>query len=209
MSVPVYNTKGEETGKVDLPDVLFGIEWNGDLVHQVLLAQSANRRQVSAHTKDRGEVSGGGKKPWRQKGTGRARHGSNRSPIWIGGGVTFGPRSDRNYKKAINRKMRRKALFAALSAKLRDDEVLIVDDIEPGEGKTKQLKEMLIGLPCSGMSTLIVLPDMNMPLIRAANNIPKVSTMQASDLNVYDIANVKYLLVLRSSIDKIQETFLS
>ena len=126
MKINLYNQKGEKVGKTDLPDEIFNVEINSDLLHQVIVSQMANKRQSSAHTKDRGDVSGGGKKPWRQKGTGRARHGSRRSPIWVGGGVTFGPKSEKNYKKTIPQKMKRKALFMALSSKVNDDELILL-----------------------------------------------------------------------------------
>ena len=130
MNVKMYNEEGKEAGTADLPDGVFGVELNKDLVHQVMVAQMGNRRQVSASTKDRGEVSGGGKKPWAQKHTGRARHGSIRSPIWAGGGVTFGPTRERVYKKNINRKMRRKALAMVLSEKARGDLLILLEDLK-------------------------------------------------------------------------------
>ena len=121
INIDIYNQKGEKTGKIDIPESIFSLEPNIDLIHQVYVAQQANSRIAIAHTKTRGEVRGGGKKPWKQKGTGRARHGSIRSPIWKGGGVTFGPRSDRNFSKAINKKQRQKALFMVLSSKVNDN----------------------------------------------------------------------------------------
>src|SRR3989339_770912 len=127
MKVPVYNQKGETVSEMELPKEILEVSPNPDLVHHVVVAQQANRRQIIAHTKTRGEVRGGGKKPWRQKGTGRARHGSIRSPLWKGGGVTFGPRNDRVYEQDINRKMRRKALMVILSDKARTNTLLIVD----------------------------------------------------------------------------------
>lgn len=141
MNVPVYNQKGEKVSTVTLPDRVFGVPWNADLVHQVVVGMEANARTSVAHTKDRGDVRGGGKKPWRQKGTGRARHGSIRSPIWRGGGVTHGPRNEKNYSKKINKKMRVKALYAVLSQKLRDGEVLFVDSIKMAEPSTRAAKE--------------------------------------------------------------------
>src|SRR5436853_6808436 len=127
METKIYNIEGKETGKITLPENIFGLPWNADLVHLVVVGMHANARTNVAHTKDRGEVRGGGKKPWRQKGTGRARHGSIRSPIWRGGGVTHGPRNEKNYARAIPKKIRAKALFMALSRKLKDGEIIFVD----------------------------------------------------------------------------------
>ena len=127
MKVDVYNKENEKVGTTDLPDTVFSASWNPDLVHQAVVAQQANSRQTVAHTKDRSDVRGGGRKPWRQKGTGRARHGSIRSPLWKGGGVTFGPRTERRFRKSINTKMRRGALFSTLSRKYQDGEVTIID----------------------------------------------------------------------------------
>ena len=129
MKVKVYNQNKDEVGEIQLPKEIFEIEINSDLIHQVVLAQEGNRRQGTAQAKMRGEVRGGGKKPWRQKGTGRARHGSTRSPLWRGGGVTFGPRADKNYKKKISKKMGRKALFMVLSAKAKDNLILVLDNL--------------------------------------------------------------------------------
>jgi len=120
MKATIYNTKGTKAGDIDLPEEVFGLDMNESLVHQVYVSMMSNKRSNIAHTKDRSDVSGGGKKPWKQKGTGRARVGSNRSPIWIGGGITFGPRNDKNFKKKINKKMKSKALFTVLSQKMRD-----------------------------------------------------------------------------------------
>ena len=129
MKVSVYNQEGKEVGKVLLPKEIFEVKVNPDLVHQVVVCQMANRRQPIAHTKDRGEVRGGGRKPWSQKGTGRARHGSIRSPLWIGGGVTFGPRKEKIFKKKIPKKMRRKALFMVLSGKAKENLLLVLDKL--------------------------------------------------------------------------------
>lgn len=141
MESKVYNQKGEEVGKITLPEQVFDLPWNADLVHQVVVGMQANARTPVAHTKDRSEVRGGGRKPWQQKGTGRARHGSRRSPIWKGGGVTFGPRNEKIYSKTINKKMRAKALFTALSQKLKDNEVLFVDTLSFTEPKAVEAKK--------------------------------------------------------------------
>src|SRR3989338_7773386 len=136
---PVYNVNGEKVSDVELNPDIFGVAIKPQLVQHAIVIQQANARQVLAHTKNRGEVAGGGRKPWRQKGTGRARHGSTRSPIWIGGGVTFGPRNERNFEKKINKKMKRKALLMALSTKVADSQLVIFDDLKMKEAKTKTM----------------------------------------------------------------------
>ena len=146
LKIKVYNQAAESTKDLELNAKIFGVKANGGLLHQVAIAQQANARQVLAHTKDRSEVSGGGKKPWKQKGTGRARVGSSRSPIWIGGGITFGPTKNRNFKKKINQKMKQKALFMALSDKLATNSLVILDNLEFTEFKTKKFNTLLTSL---------------------------------------------------------------
>lgn len=192
---------------MELPEKIFGVELNSDLVHQVMVAQMANRRQVSAHTKGRGEVSGGGKKPWAQKHTGRARHGSIRSPIWVGGGVTFGPTNERVYDKKINAQMRRKALFMVLSEKVRMNLVVLLEDLKLDGAKTKALKTLLGTLPCDNQNTLIALPDMQHDIIRAGNNLQNARTMQARELNVLDLLHYKYLVLSKGAVEVVEKTF--
>ena len=146
METKIYNQKGKEAGKITLPEEVFGLPWNADLVHQVVTSMLANARTPVAHTKTRGEIRGGGKKPWKQKGTGRARHGSTRSPIWVGGGVTHGPRNDKIYARKINRKMKAKALYTILSKKAKDGEILFVDALSFSAPKTVEAKEILKNL---------------------------------------------------------------
>lgn len=146
IKINVYNQKGESVGEMKLSDKIFGVKANEVLMHQVVVAQMANKRQVLAHTKGRGEVRGGGRKPWRQKGTGRARAGSSRSPIWKGGGVTFGPKKDRNFSKNINKKMRQKVMFIILSDKVKSESLVVLDGLKMGEYKTKAFDGMLKGL---------------------------------------------------------------
>ena len=196
-----------ETKKI-LDKNIFEVPMNSNLVHQIATSQMSNRRQVVAHTKTRGEVSGGGKKPWRQKGTGKARHGSIRSPIWVGGGVTFGPRNERNFKKDVPKKMKKKALFMVLSEKLKNDSLIIVDSFDIKEVKTKEVKKMIDSLGLEG-SVLIALEDLNETMIKSARNIEKVATIQAKDLNCLDVLTYKYLVVTKKGIEKISETFLS
>ena len=208
MKIKVYNQNGEETGEVELPKAIFEVPLNSDLVHQVVVAQQANRRQGSAHTKGRGDVSGGGKKPWRQKHTGKARHGSIRSPLWRGGGVTFGPTKDRVYAKNLNIKMRRKALFMVLSEKAKNNFVLLVEDLKIEGPKTKAIKTMLSKLPCKEETSLLALPAMDKNVILSARNIPKIDTIQAKDLNTLDALKSKYIVMPKESIEVIKETFL-
>src|SRR4030043_2251904 len=157
MKVNIYSQQGKKIDEIVLPKEIFDIKVNSDLIHQTLVSQMANRRRVIAHTKDRSEVRGGGRKPWRQKGTGRARHGSIRSPLWIGGGVTFGPRKDRSYTQKVNKKMKRKALYMGLTDKVKENCLGIVDKLELPEIKTKKLANILHKLPMKeSISTLIV-----------------------------------------------------
>ncbi|MBU4031021.1 50S ribosomal protein L4 [Patescibacteria group bacterium] len=209
----VYNQEGEEVGKVNLPADVFGLEINQDLICQAVNAQRANARESIAHTKDRSEVSGGGKKPWRQKGTGRARHGSNRSPIWKGGGVTFGPTNERVFTQKINKKMKQKSLLMALSSKVKDEEIILLDKLDLTEAKTKKMAEILNKLKNGAKKdidkgVLIVLPAVDQKIITASRNLPKIKTIQADSLNIYDILNYHYLLMPKKSIKVIQEFYI-
>jgi len=208
MKVKVYNQKKEEIEEIELPKEIFEVKLNTDLVHQVVLVQEANKRQGSAKAKARGEVRGGGRKPWRQKGTGRARVGSIRSPIWRGGGVTFGPIAEKVFKKRIPKKMRRKALFMVLSVKAKENLLLVLDKLEIEKPKTKEMAEVLNKLFLKKGSGLVVLPKMNKSVILSINNIPKINTIQAKDLNVLDLLSHKYLLITKETIKIIKETFL-
>jgi len=207
MKTIVYNQKGEEAGQAVLPKEIFEVPMSLDLVHQVVLSQMANRRQVSAHTKDRAEVRGGGKKPWRQKGTGRARHGSIRSPLWAGGGVTFGPRKEKVLTKQIPKKMKRRALFMVLSAKAKEKLILVSEDFKTEKAKTKEVAAILNNLPSKSSSLLIALPENDEKMIRAGRNIAGVAIMQAKDLNALDLLCYKYLLLPKKSVKTIKETF--
>ncbi len=204
----LHNIKGEKTGDITLPESVFSVKTNPDLIYQVVRMQTLSRRQNTAHTKDRSEARGGGRKPWRQKGTGRARHGSIRSPIWRGGGVTFGPRNERNYKKKINKKVKRSALFMVLSAKREKDLVFFVSDLDVKEPKTREIREFLKNTFCD-KSTLIVLPEMKKNVILATRNIENVDTIQAKDLNALDLLSYKYLVVPQPAVDVIKENFLN
>jgi large subunit ribosomal protein L4 len=210
MKAVIYNQEGKEVGTTLLPKEIFDVKINPDLIHQVVVSQMANRRRVLAHTKGRAEVRGGGKKPWRQKGTGRARHGSIRSPLWKGGGVTFGPTKERVFKKKINRKMRKIALFMVLSAKAKNSLLLILDKLILPEAKTKLMTKILGKLPFkSKTSCLVALPQKNEMIIRVARNIPNLQTVEARNLNALDLLSFKYLIIPKETIKVIKETFLS
>jgi large subunit ribosomal protein L4 len=209
MKTAVYNQQGQETTSILLPKNVFEIKVNDDLVHQVVVSQIANRRRIIAKTKDRSEVRGGGKKPWQQKGTGRARVGSNRSPIWRGGGITFGPRTERVFKKRIPIKMRRKALFMILSAKAKSNLIFVLDNIKTEKPKTKPMVEIFNKLFLKNGSGLVVLPENDENTIKSIRNIKKVGVIQAKDLNALDLLFYKYLIVTKQSLEIIQKTFLS
>jgi large subunit ribosomal protein L4 len=210
MKTDIYNHKGTVSTTIDLPEDIFGLEWNADLVHQVAVGMQSNARANTAHTKDRSEVRGGGRKPWRQKGTGQARHGSKRSPIWRGGGITFGPRSERNYDKKINTKMRRKALLVALSQKLRDGQILFVDSFEGISGKTADMNKVLTAFEkVKGFETLNTKKHNNVfltavtpgdELKQAGSNIYHTTVADIENLNVVDVLNHRYLII--SDVEK-------
>ena len=205
MKTKVYNHKGKESKTIDLPENIFALSWNADLVHQVFESMRSNARANTAHTKDRSEVRGGGRKPWRQKGTGQARHGSKRSPIWVGGGVAFGPRNERNYDKKINKKMRAKALFVALSQKLRDGQILFVDGFSDLSGKTKDMQNILKEFEnVDGFKTLntkkhnnifMTAPEIDMNLKNSVKNLHHVTLQDIKNLNVLDVMNYRYLII--------------
>jgi large subunit ribosomal protein L4 len=205
MKVPVYNQEGKEIKKIDIKDEIFNVEFNKDLVHQVVVSQMSNKRQSNAHTKDRSEVSGGGKKPWRQKGTGRARHGSIRSPLWKGGGITFGPRNDKNYKKIIPKKMRKTALFMSLSTKVKDSEIFIIENLETKDHKTKTFKQVFQKFPFFEKNSLIALPDPDKKIILGTRNISKIKTIQARNLTALDVLSSKYLVLTERSLEEIKK----
>lgn len=201
----VYNLDGKEKGKIDLPKEIFDVGWNPDLIHQVTVSMQANARRNIAHTKDRSEVRGGGKKPWRQKGTGRARHGSRRSPIWIGGGITFGPRKERKFDKKINRKMKTKALFSALSKKFGEGEVIFVDALSITEPKAKEAKMIISNL--SGIkgfedmskkrnnAAFISISEKNENVKKSFSNFGNVEVDEVKNINVLDVMSYKYLVI--------------
>jgi large subunit ribosomal protein L4 len=207
MKVDVYNEKGEVAGNATLPKEIFEVPMNADLVHQVFISHTANQRQVSAHTKNRGEVRGGGRKPWRQKGTGRARHGSTRSPIWVGGGVSGGPRNEKVYEREIPKKMRRKALFMVLSEKAKNNLFLVMDKMEMEKPKTKVMANIMKKLPCASASRLVLMNE-GKNVFLSARNIAKTGVLEARNLNLVDLLKYKYVVISKDGIKEIEKTFI-
>ncbi len=205
MNAKVYSQEGKETGSVTLSEAVFGVAWNPNLVHEVVVGMQANARAGTAHTKDRSEVRGGGRKPWRQKGTGRARHGSNRSPIWTGGGVTFGPRTEKDYTVKINKKVRTKALASVLSKKFADQEVLFVDSLKMDEPKTKEAKAVIAAIAKgTGQDSLatkrknaavVILADRNLSAEKSFRNFGNIEVVMAKDINPVELLTYKYVVV--------------
>jgi len=200
IKLTVYNFKGEKVEKVSLPAEIFGHEINADLLHQSYVAAYANSRKVIAHTKDRAERAGSGKKPWRQKGTGRARVGSVRSPIWRKGGIVFGPVKDRNFNKSLPKKMARKALLVALSAKVKDNLMIIIDSMNYSQPKTKEFKKLLDNLKIT-KSVLFAALTSERNAVLAARNLPKVTNVWVSNMNAFDLLNNRYLLMSKNALD--------
>ena len=205
MQAKIYNQKGTEAGSIELPEKVFAAKWRADLVHQVVEGMRSNKRAGTADTKGRGEVRGGGRKPWKQKGTGRARHGSSRSPIWVGGGVTHGPLAEKNYKRKITKKMRAQALFSVLSKKLKDEEILFVDSLDMSEMKTKPALKVVANLTKAsgwhkaGLSKkpriLTALWERNEKAEKSFRNIPALEIVFLKNLNPLDVLNHQYLLI--------------
>lgn len=203
--VAVVDMTGKETGKIDLPDSIFGIEPNKSVMHDVVVNHLANKRQGTQSALTRSEVSGGGKKPWRQKGTGHARQGSIRSPQWRHGGIVFAPKP-RDYSYVLNKKVKRLALKSAFSSKYISNNIIVLDSILLEEYKTSKIANMLNAIEANGKS-LIVLPSLDDRIIKSARNIPGVKTSQVNGLNVYDILNAKNLILLKDTISMIEEVY--
>ncbi len=199
MKTQVYNLEGKEISEIELPEALFGADWNPDLVHQAVLAQAANRRLPWAHAKGRGEVSGGGRKPWKQKHTGRARQGSIRSPIWKGGGVSHGPVKERSYKVKLNKKMLRGAIASVLSKRLKDGEIKIVESFGNLSGKTKEfIKSISILTP--RLNALVIPNKENKLAYRASANIPNIKSLGATSLNVQDLLKYRQIIIEKNAV---------
>ncbi|QQG38151.1 MAG: 50S ribosomal protein L4 [Candidatus Kaiserbacteria bacterium] len=205
MEAPIYNAAGKKSGSLELPEQIFSIEWNDSLMHQVVTAMQGNARPTVAHTKTRGDVRGGGRKPWQQKGTGRARHGSIRSPIWRGGGITHGPRADKNYSRTIPKKMRARALFMALSRKMKDGEILFVDSFGIDSPKTAAAKKALVSFSkISGFEKLatkkknaaiVAFAMPNDASEKSFRNIGNVKTLDVRSLNPVAVLGSTFVII--------------
>ncbi len=206
MKATIFKNDGKSAGDITLPESVFGVEWNADLVHEVVTGMQANAREGNAHTKDRSEKRGGGRKPWKQKGTGRARHGSRRSPIWVGGGVTFGPRSEKDYSVKINKKARAKAFASTISKKLADNEVVFVENLSLEEPKTSVAKTVFAAIAKGSdhadlankrnNAALLVLPERNLVTEKSFRNFSNIEVTQAKDVNPVDLLTYKYVVVV-------------
>lgn len=214
LKIKVYNQNAEAVGEMELSPKVFGMEVNHDLIHQAVVTQMANERQVIAHTKDRSEVRGGGRKPWAQKGTGRARHGSSRSPIWIGGGVTFGPRNDRNFKMRLNKKMKQNAMLMALSDKAAGENFIILDKLEATEFKTKVFNKIIGGFEtkilkkeakkkAAKRSFLIIVNKGDEKLSCSARNLPGIKLINTDNVNIVDLLKYKNLILNKAAVEKL------
>jgi large subunit ribosomal protein L4 len=210
MDTKIFSQDGKESGKMALPESVFGVNWNSDLVHEVVVSMQSNARAGTAHTKDRSEVRGGGRKPWKQKGTGRARHGSRRSPIWSGGGVTFGPRSDKDYSKKINKNVKAKALAITLSKKFADGELVLVDSLSFETPKTADAKTIVKALAKgTGIEELVtkrknaavlVLGSRDENIEKSFSNFANMEVVQAKDISTVDLLTYKYVVVVNPDV---------
>ena len=203
-TLAVYNTDGKEVDKIDLSDNIFGVEINETLVHKAVVTYLANNRQGTQSALTRAEVSGGGKKPWRQKGTGHARQGSTRSPQWTGGGVVFAPKP-RDYSKKMNKRERQIALFSALTSKVQDEKMIVVDELSMDAPKTAAFAEILKNLKAE--SALVVTKDKNDNVVLSARNIPDVATTISTSINVYDILKYDSLIITKDAAQAIEEVY--
>ena len=203
--VALYDITGSQIGDVELSDDIFGVEVNTHVMYEAVKNYLANQRQGTQSAKTRGEVRGGGRKPWRQKGTGRARQGSTRSPQWVGGGVVFAPKP-RDYSYKLPKRIKRLALKSALSSKVQDNEIIVVDSLVLDKPKTKDMIKVLLNLK-AGKKTLVVIPERDENVILASRNIPSVKTAYVNTINVYDILNCDSFLITRDAVNKVEEVY--
>ncbi|KKU27355.1 MAG: 50S ribosomal protein L4 [Candidatus Magasanikbacteria bacterium GW2011_GWA2_46_17] len=207
MNVKVYNLEGKETGEISLSEKIFGVKVKQEVVHEVFVAQTNNQRQSWADTKKRGEVRGGGKKPWPQKGTGRARHGSIRSPIWKGGGVAFGPLTERNYKTKINKNKKRLAIKMCLSDRVKNNSFWVVENFGFSEPKTKLFVNLLKALSIGNKTVLVLTAENDLNVVRMTKNLQKVKAARANDLNVMDTVSNQAVITSKDGVGKLEKLF--
>mgnify|MGYP000608184067 FL=1 len=203
-NVSVYNIEGKEVGKIDLSDAVFGVEVNEHLVHMAVVNQLANNRQGTQSAKTRSEVSGGGRKPWRQKGTGHARQGSTRAPQWTGGGIVFAPKP-RDYSFKMNKKEKRIALLSALSSKVADNKIVVLDAFNLDEVKTKKFAEVMSNLKVD--KALVVIEGENKNVVLSGRNIPTVKVSATNEINTYDVLKYETLVVTKAAVEKLEEVY--
>ena len=206
MKAPVYKKDGTSAGEIELADAIFGIAPNDHAIYQAVLAQRAHQRQGTHATRNRSAVSGGNSKPFRQKGTGRARAGSANSPVWVGGGVTFGPKP-RSYTEKVNKKVVRLGLKSAYSIKASEEKVLVIEDFELAAPKTKQVADAFKALGIADKKIMFILPGKNDTLVKSVRNLPNCTTGTADCANAYHVANADVLLLTRTSVDRVKESF--
>jgi len=207
MKADIFNQQNNKVDEIELPDKIFTVKWNPNLVHQALMIQLANRREPIAHAKGRGEVRGGGKKPWRQKGTGRSRHGSIRSPIWIGGGVTHGPTKERKFGGKINKKANRLAIFSILSKKLENKEFKLIDDLKIEPAKSKNAVMFLKKIFGDKPNALLIASTDNQKIKRLVSNIKNIDAIGAKSLNIYDLLKYKNILSEKKAMEEISKHY--
>lgn len=212
MKIKVYNQSAKEVSELEVADKVFGLKANAELIHQAVIAQLANERQVLAHTKGRAEVRGGGKKPWKQKGTGRARAGSSRSPLWVGGGVVFGPTKDRNFSVKINKKMKQKALLMTISDRIANNSLVVLNTLEMPEFKTKNFNTMLTAiekdvLAVDRRSVLVINSSKDEKVKYSGRNLKGVEIINLENLNIVDVLKYRNLIVTEEAVKKIAEQY--
>lgn len=210
----VYNQEAQKIEEISLSDKVFNIEANEDLIHQTFVVQDGNRRQVLAHAKIRSEVRGGGRKPWRQKGTGRARAGTIRSPLWRGGGMTFGPSKDRNFKRKINKKMKKQAIWMVLSDKLREKKLIVLDKLEIKEPKTKLMEQIFLNLEKKVFkikdkkrSVLLIAPKSEENVLLSGRNLPGVKIINVNNINIIDLLRYREVIFIKEAIVKLEKIY--
>ncbi|MFA6388744.1 MAG: 50S ribosomal protein L4 [Patescibacteria group bacterium] len=207
ITIPFYNNTGEKIGEQKLSKNVFGVTVKPIVLQQVVVAQQANSRVAIAHTKNKSEVRGGGKKPWKQKGTGQARAGSSRSPLWRGGGVIFGPRSERNFTLKINKKVKKQALRMVLSDKATNEKIIVIDQFSEQINKTKQIQQLVSKLSITGKTKLLVLGQAVLATLKAARNLSKTSLLAANSLNVVDLLKYEYIIMDQAALAIIERLY--